>query len=533
MDLCYLDRCLNQKNISVALDLSDILIADLNKEQTEKEEIPENFLSEYVGGPALAFRLWAYYESQEDDNPIIIVPGNLCTSGLTGSDVLTIVFKSPQNRQMISHTFKSCFATRLVSCKLRAVVIKGRARRYSYLSIKENESEIILTEQFTHIGTGQIEAMFSKEDTSVICTGPACEASVPFSCVISEGKSTGRGGLGCVFESKNLRLVSVFSDTLKPENVRSEIDERIEKSKTCSEILKNGTSCFIKEASKKGWATVENYRFRTDPRLFHLYPSETERKTGFQSATTGIDEIMMLGPQCGCFEIKKISRRYKCCIELGLDPISAGNVLGSLGRNLKDDEEVFSILEGLAINGTPDFPDAYRINRLECGACDFRGSFSTALNASLGNCFPVYFDLHGMCSRKHHIWVAYNEDLVLGLESLGLDPRLIVHSLIDGIKRFRKLSAVLNPDGLKKLFANDSPAGTLPDFDSIIELGRKAWRLKTEINRYTKSDSPSLPDYFCVDPKSNYPSEDIVPLFRLLRDYSKLRNSTIVSQSPN
>ncbi len=534
MNLKYLNSTLkNLDNCFAPKDpqMSELRLLDVNlsMESCTVREIPFEWLNAYTGGPALGMRIWADNVNEVESNPVVILAGSLVSSGFSDTDIITIVFKSPQNGQITSHTVKTGFAYRLKECGFHGVILSGRARRYCHVEISKHGASVLLTEQFTHLRVSQISSLFAYKDVSLIMTGPACEASLPYSCAVIDGKSSGRGGLGLVLENKNVRVVSVNSELYCPEERKSLLDDALEKGELCKIIENYGSYYFVEKAFRRGWAAVENYSGRTDPRMFHITPLEVMRRIG--DAFDGDipwEVIIALGPNCGCFDICTIIFRYKLCIDLGLDPISMGNLAGQLNMEIDDFED----LAVKASSGELKIPESwFEINGLECGGIDFRGAIACGLNASLGNSFPVLFDIgFGASFKEPWVWVAFNEDLVFGLESSGLSCARFIPAFWDSLGKFKQSFVKCFPKGLYRLEKSAILESMGLEFKKVLESGQRCWRLKKEINEALGCKKPMLPDFFCVNPKSNYNKESIVPLFSLLQRYSKFREAVVVSQ---
>ena len=274
------------------------LVLDLADEAHYDWDVPELWLDTYISGPALAARIWGEFagaavedpSTYESNNPIVITSSALSNSGMPGSEIVSIAFRSPVSGSLAFNVCANTIGMRLESLGYCALVIIGRLRRPTVIDVKKSGVTYNVSEVFIGYTVSQIEALVGVNPmTGAMSIGPAGEQKVPFAAVVSEGSSTGRGGLGCVFGYKNIKSLCVtgfdtsFERTGRDEDVKkakSSFDLMLESSQYCRMMQRSGTSCLVKNSGKYGWAPVFNFSRRTDPRLFHLGGDEVRRRYG-------------------------------------------------------------------------------------------------------------------------------------------------------------------------------------------------------------------------------------------------------------
>jgi aldehyde:ferredoxin oxidoreductase len=280
----------------------------------------------------------------------------------------------------------------------------------------------------------------------------------------------------------------------------------------------------------------------------------------------------MLGSNLACFDMDKIIERYAQCLDVGLDPVSTGNVLGwaisawsSEQMNLfepdfsfKDNSKVLPLIEMIAKRVGPGEPlsfgtyalgkacgdesFAYTIRGLECGPYDYRGAYAQSLSDSMGFWFPNYFEIHSrVCTSRYEEWAVLNERIVMGLESYGLSPAIIVPSIIEASRKLRKRIKIIPNSEIKNVKLNvpckiiTAVTGVETSGDDILGLGDRCWRLIYEINRalgfnMLEDVGSRLPEHFYIDPDSNHEKPSIVPFRALIDRYCFLRKQIIAGQ---
>lgn len=501
----YVDS--NLKSVFSKRPPAKALIIDLSEKTSYDYDIPQAYLEKYAGGPALGSRLWADFAGysvddpscMETENPVVIVPSIIGNSKMPYGNLTSVVFRSPVTENLSFNSFSSSLSV----SPFAAAVIIGRADRKCVISFNGNSCDFSDAENLVNKDTSEINSVYP---SSIICSR-AGDNKVLYSTCIYEGKTTGRGGLGYVFASKNLKAVSLKKVNQEDSSDYGKITRKIAK----SPAFKNTDSFIVRVANDSGWAPVNNFSLRYDPRLFHLSTSKTSKPLPYEVR-------LILGCNCNTFDIKKVQKRYEFCIENGLDPVSAGNILGC--NNIYEQEQVMGCLSMMVKNSAAEKVAEYSINNLECGPYDYRGIHAQALSDSIGNSFPVYFAFKDEFSPKECAkLVSFNEMLVLGLQSLGVNHEVIYPLMVENTNPLFFLRFAYS----NRLIASSIKNACKSDvsFNTVLKIGENCRTLVREINSKLKIANPAIPDFFCIEPKSNHESETVVPFRSMLVTYGK------------
>ena len=599
-----LDSLLPAKDDFFAKRAMKALVIDLSNESSYDWEIPQRLVDSYVSGPALAARLWAAFvgpevdspSSYETSNPVVFTASVLSNMHVPGGETVGLAFRSPVTKSLAVNYSTNTIGMRLDSLGYVALIIIGRLRRPTIVEIRKTGVTFSTSESFIGYTVSQIESMLgSKPMTTILSIGPAGEQKVPFSTVVCEGSALCRGGLGVVFGFKNIkaiRITGISADAKATEDAEREaiskkIEETCSGSRHCAKMKSNGTSCLISSANYFGWAPVSNFRRRSDPRLFHFSGSEISRRFGDAHGgcincpihckhlspegyvIPDFQSLLMLGSNVECFDVNKIMVRQALCLDMGLDPISTGNVLGwalqaseeglfaGLDKNFSfsNNDQVLPLIEMIAKRvgaGEPlsfgvkalgeafeDSSFAYEIRGLECGPYDYRGAFSQCLTDIMGLGITNQFEIVSRLAVKDSAyWAVFSESLSLGLASFGLLPSMIVPLMVDGQKFPVFVTKIIPNSAIKmlkpKLFSELLTASLKVHVleEDILSLGDLCWFLIYEINKECGFDMLEdcfnlLPTHFSVDPESNCQESAVVPVFDLLQRYCLLRKKGI------
>ncbi|MBS3815811.1 MAG: aldehyde ferredoxin oxidoreductase, partial [Hadesarchaea archaeon] len=210
-----------------------ILHVDLSKEETSVEEPEESFYRRYMGGKSLALyyllnELEPNVDPLEPENVLVFAPGIITGSSLPGASRFTVAAKSPLTGGFGGSEAGGYFGPELKSAGYDAVVIKGKANKPVYLWIHDGEVEIRDASKLWGKPGKEtqenIREELEDENVRVALIGPAGEKLVRYTCISNDLKHmNGRGGLGAVMGSKNLKAVA----TRGTEKISPEYPEKV------------------------------------------------------------------------------------------------------------------------------------------------------------------------------------------------------------------------------------------------------------------------------------------------------------------
>lgn len=513
------------------------LVIDLASEQWDVRLIPEPVYARFPGGEALALHLWSRfaeddYHEAPFDAPLIFTLGALAGSAAMCTSILTITGLSPQTHMVSSSTAIASFVSSLVSCGWQAVVLHGVARRQMTLHIDATSVRFNPSERLLQKRTAQTVRLLSErgESDSVLCIGPAGEQGVSFASIMHEGRALERSGFGAVMGKKHIKALIVsegpYAYRAKNERQFSEAYKTIGLIVGSSSHVKRyqqaGPLLLLEHAQNRGFAAVENFTKRTDPRLFHLGSSECARKFALETISCnqcllccqrnvmrpgGKDtilpdawEMLALGSNIGNYDPSIVMQLREECIDLGLHPVSTGVLLGCVmdakRHNLLDDtislqfgetakivdfieliaeqssggklfgRGVQHLLQSLQHERTTDID--CQIGGREMAPFDPRGAWGEALMIGLHEDVPFVPEL--LCDwlpttslNAKAEWVILQENYLAIMRSIGLCDELIIPLFFDGGGKARTT--------LLKLFSRfPSKAQGLIDLAPLAEL---------------------------------------------------------------
>lgn len=348
-----------------------ILRVDLTNEKITTEPLNKEWAKQFIGGKGLGAR-YLFEELKPGTDPLS--PDNILSiwtgplvgtlTPLTGRYVL--VTKSPLTGTFLDSYAGGFFGSELKYTGFDGVIIKGKAKKLSYLWINDGKAEIRDAKNLAGKDTFKTEELVRKETghkfTRVASIGPAGEKLGLISSVTSDiTRNAARGGTGAVFGSKNLKAVAV-KGSMGVEVQNIEEFTKMAKEMVLKDVVENpdhagmitdGTPILVAMSNDAGILPTKNWRTgvfedskgidseavksRVLVRKKACFDcaiacgSYSKVKSGiFKGAATEGPEYETLGlcgSNCGIGNVEAVVKFVEDCDRLGLDSISAGNVV--------------------------------------------------------------------------------------------------------------------------------------------------------------------------------------------------------------
>jgi len=351
------------------MNLPTVLMIDLTTHSITKESIPDKITRALLGGKGIAAYLLFKHAPRgvdplSEENVLIIATGPLTGTSFPQNRAC-IVSKSP-----LTHTFCDSYIGGHIGAEIRFagydyIVIKGRSEEPVHLLIRDDDIEIGDAGALKGKGVLACEKSIREQNTEikVLCIGPAGENLVRFASISTDYfRHAGRGGLGAVMGSKNLKALSVLGSGgvhIHDNRFFAEA-ERLLKSIRDNPANKarrtSGTSRSIVTSSNNTTLPTRNFQLGRFDHVENISAETMEtqfwkkRKACFACPTNcsalgiissgkrkntvqeGVDyeNLGMLGSNLSIDDINEIIYLNSLCDDLGLDTISTGNIIGFL-----------------------------------------------------------------------------------------------------------------------------------------------------------------------------------------------------------
>jgi aldehyde:ferredoxin oxidoreductase len=237
--------------------MGKILHADLTSEKFEIKELPLEQARSYLGGLGLnAWLMEQVYETGTDplspDNPIILGSGPLVGTGCPGAAKIVATTRFPLNGTISESVGSMRFALNLKGAGFDHMIITGRSKKPVVISLDNGEPRLLDAIDLWGLDifetTDALKKSHNGPKPSVIAIGPSGENRVVFSMALVDKAATlGRGGLGAVMGSKNLKAIVASGENrpkvYDPEELKTlltGIRERLKRFKNHPRVLELG-----------------------------------------------------------------------------------------------------------------------------------------------------------------------------------------------------------------------------------------------------------------------------------------------------
>lgn len=434
-----------------------ILNIDLDSEKVSEKPIEEEIFTDFLGGRGLGIKLLTDYLPKDIDpiskkNPLIFSVGPLTGTIAPTSGRFSLVTKSPLTNTIFHSNSGGFWGPYFKRCGYDCLFIQGMLSSdnkgyilidgYDNIEIKDATDLWGLSTSDTTERIKEIEG----NNCQVLSIGPAGENLVKISSIMNQAhRAFGRGGVGAVMGSKNIKAIVVKNGKQKFPIKNNEHMKKLaivarDKIKvvpiTSQGMALFGTAALVKVINLFGMFPVKNYQSAyVEPEKIDLVSGERLRERFLEKSegcynciircgrmtNTGemsgkgpeYESLWALGPLTGIFDLKTIIHANYLCNDYGLDTMSTGATIAcamELQQNglIKNDSLTFGnkdnlckLVEQIALrkgigeelaegslrfsskNNGQDY--AMQVKGMEMPAYDPRGAFGQALNYAISS----------------------------------------------------------------------------------------------------------------------------------------------------
>jgi aldehyde:ferredoxin oxidoreductase len=256
-----------------------IAYIDLTLNNIEFNNVPVEDLYRYMGGRGLGIKLLydllpenTYPLSPE--NLLIFTVGPTCGTFIPASSRWNVTTKSPLTGILGSGNAGGSWGSELKWAGYDGIVIKGKAEVPSILVITDDHIELIPAGDIWGKNTWETEdsirSILKDPRYKVVSIGPPGEKLVQIANLICDKvRAAGRGGIGAVMGSKNLKAIAVKGTAgvslYDPGEVKSIALELLQRAKTdpawMAYTRNTSMNAFLNRYAKNGGLGVKNHQF--------------------------------------------------------------------------------------------------------------------------------------------------------------------------------------------------------------------------------------------------------------------------------
>ena len=347
-----------------------LLRIDLSTGLSKYDQIPDTVLERSLGGKGLG----SHYLLEENprgvhplapENLFIIAVGPVTGTRMWSQSRFAVFTKSPATGGYGESYCGGSLAPKIKACGVDAVILEGACRSLSTLLITDEGVHFHDAAELAGRETYDTERHIlerSPQDAGAMVIGPAGENRVAYACIKSDRwRSLGRGGLGAVLGSKNLKGIAFAGNQkaeIADENLLKEVIRNISKKGKESSVTEvyqdygtisqvkvtNSQNCFPTRYWQSGhfehWDSLsaeymhEHFQVKRHgcPNCFLQCTKKAVVREGRHK------DLEIEGPEyetvyaiggLNCIEsLEEVAYLNDVCDRLGLDTMSAGNMAG-------------------------------------------------------------------------------------------------------------------------------------------------------------------------------------------------------------
>ncbi|MBD3173052.1 aldehyde ferredoxin oxidoreductase [Candidatus Bathyarchaeota archaeon] len=341
-----------------------ILRVDLTKGTTKLESYSEDIAKRFIGGRGLAVKLlWDELPQGADplgpENMLIYAAGPYTAYSIPNSGKMVVAAKSPLTGGYGDGNLGTRAAVNMRKCGLDAVVVTGKSEKPVYISVEDDEVEILDASHLWGKNSYDTEDWIYEKhgkSTGVLIIGQSGENLCNIATVVAQkGRAGGRPGMGAVMGSKNLKAV-IFNGSkeipaAEPDKLSELGKEGFKKipqfdaypywkkvgTMMAADMMQTASALPTRNFSEGQFEKIENVNGdavheatvtqRGCPNCNMICGNTILDSEGIESELD-YENVTMLGPNIGLGDLEQVGTLNRICDEVGLDTIGAGSCIG-------------------------------------------------------------------------------------------------------------------------------------------------------------------------------------------------------------
>ncbi len=249
-----------------------VLKVDLTTRTIEEYPFTDEERELFLGGKIMAAKI--IYDNVKEkidplspENMLVITTGPMNAVGAPCSSRFNCSTISPLTGYYTSSNCGGDFGLSLKRAGLDGLIVTGKSEERVYLYVTPDGIEFKNADAYWGMKTGETQEAIPEKGAKFVI-GPAGENLVKYACVISGERAAGRGGVGAVFGSKNLKGIVAYGikspevyDKEKLRQVNKEWTERLRNHPTTgTQLPELGTAGLVTSMHAKNLLATNNYR---------------------------------------------------------------------------------------------------------------------------------------------------------------------------------------------------------------------------------------------------------------------------------
>ncbi len=316
----------------------------------------------FIGGRGLATKL-AHDRIPFDadpfgpENQVIFTTGPLQQSQMSFTGRMNATGVSPLTGGLLSSNAGGFLSRNFAGTGHAGVAITGESDSLVVVHVSDEgveftEAEELAGEPVSAV-TEFVEAERDLDESHIAAVGPAGENEVRFAAIMTtESRAFGRGGLGAVLGSKNVKAITFEGDSAPEIDFPDLTNEVHKEAATSDNIMKRQGTTSVTDLANESMAlptyyfeqqsfehvdsingdVVETKKYTTgtcSKCAFACKLPTKDEERGVETEGPEFETVMAFGSNAGVDDIVDIMQANELCDEYGLDTISAGDVVSA------------------------------------------------------------------------------------------------------------------------------------------------------------------------------------------------------------
>jgi aldehyde:ferredoxin oxidoreductase len=342
-----------------------ILRVNLSKDKTSVETLEETFYRRHFGGRGLiSYILLNELEPRINplgpENKLIFACGPVTGAPISGSGRNSVGAKSPLTGAYGEAEAGGYWGSELKRAGFDAIIVEGKASNPVYLWIRDQKVELMDASSLWGLEIKKSQETIRKEldnkTVKVAQIGPGGEKLVRYACVLNDiNHAAGRGGMGAVMGSKNLKAIAVKGTKRvpvhKPKRLGKLARWMAQNVDSVARVLHTyGTGAEMDAGLEVGNLPVRNFRDGDFPEVDSISAEAVKDTVGAGMGTCfacvvackkevkvnepwtvdpdyggpEYETLAALGSNCGVSDLKAVCKANELCQRYSIDTISTG-----------------------------------------------------------------------------------------------------------------------------------------------------------------------------------------------------------------
>ncbi|GAB7021354.1 aldehyde ferredoxin oxidoreductase C-terminal domain-containing protein [Halostagnicola bangensis] len=333
-------------------------------DRAARTETVDDELSEFVGGRGVATKL-AHdripfdAEPYGEENRLYFSTGPLQQTQMSFTGRMNCTALSPLTDGVASANAGGYLSRNFVGTGHSVVELTGSSDELLAVHVTDEGVEFEEVPELEEATVPEVSAVMNErhglESENLATIGPAGENGVRFACVMTyDSRAFGRGGLGAVMGSKNVKCITFQGDSppeveIPAEDVQSSVHRE---AATSDHIMRRqGTTNSIEfvndnfslptryfseqsfeHAEDIGGDAVEEKKYEKascSVCAFACKLPTRDEETGIETEGPELETVFSFGSNCGVGELVDVMQSNELCDQYGMDTISCGNVVAA------------------------------------------------------------------------------------------------------------------------------------------------------------------------------------------------------------